>query len=395
MLATVTVFASCSCGNTTDTDTKKGKDTSLEQNDGNKESVLNSKYKVICLKDEDGNIASGFNENMTAFHMTLEKTTLLAMLGAERDMPEFWDMTVEEYAMLTGEVPDGLAPDTTLGEYYGEYAVDNAKQMIAAEYLYDIMKDMDTPQGKLIAESDKKLEAQVDNLVSQMQLSLGSKEDFESFITGLGITLKDFRKYYEMSQKKIDLGKVIDVSEEEKIGYFVDNYVVVKHILVNTAFKYNDEGTQQVQLTQEEIDAKKSELELIEARLSAGETFEEIYNEYNAAGKNDDPGVFYNPDGYLVSESSSYVPEFKEAALDMEIGEVRTVETDYGYHVMMRCHLDPERYNESTAEYNSITSTLTNKKLNEMLKPYIDRITVDTETLDKYTIASVPMMIVP
>jgi len=102
-----------------------------------------------------------------------------------------------------------------------------------------------------------------------------------------------------------------------------------------------------------------------------------------------------NPDGYLVSENSSYVPEFKEAALTMEIGEVRTVKTEFGYHVMMKCPLDPERYIESAAEYNSITSILTNKKLNELLKPYIDKITVDQETLDKYTIASVPMMQMP
>ena len=190
-------------------------------------------YDVIYLVDDKGNIASGFNENMLSFHMSMEKTTLLVQLGITTDVPELWNMSMKEYGEMLGfEVIDSVA-DKTFAQLNDESAIETAKTMVAAEYLYDIMKKQDTVAGRLLSSADKKLEAQVDNTVSQLQLSIGSKEQFESFISGFGITLEDFRKYYEMSYKATELRKALDVSEEQKKEYFEDNYAIVKHILIN------------------------------------------------------------------------------------------------------------------------------------------------------------------
>ena len=345
------------------------------------------KYDVIYYVDDKGNIASGFNENMLSFHMSMEKTALLVQMGFNEDAPELWNMSLKEYGELLGfEVVDSLA-NTTFGQYNDQASIDIAKNMIAAEYLYDTMKNEDTVAGKLLSSADKKLEAQVDNTVSQLQLAIGSKEQFESFISGFGITLEDFRKYYEMSYKATELRKALDVSEEEKKEYFANNYAIVKHILINTNSKTNDMG-EKISLSEQEKLEKLNEVKKIEARLSSGEEFEAVYAEYDGQ----DPGTAYYTDGYFVTDNNMFMPEFQDAALDMNDGEVRTVYTSYGAHIMKKYPMDAEKYNLYSDVESEITTVLTNAEYTKLLAPYVQKIEVNSEIAAKYSMATVPMM---
>lgn len=344
-------------------------------------------YDVIYLVDDKGNIASGFNENMLSFHMSMEKTTLLVQMGFMSDVPELWSMTMKEYGEMLGfEVVESVA-NKTFAQLNDESAIETAKTMIAAEYLFDTMKNEDTVAGRLLSSADKKLEAQVDNTVSQLQLSIGSKEQFESFISGFGITLEDFRKYYEMSYKATELRKALDVSEEEKKEYFANNYAIVKHILINTNSKTNDAG-ESVSLTEEEKNEKLSEVKTIEARLSAGEEFETVYAEYDGT----DPGTAYYTDGYFVTNNGKFVTEFQNAALGMEAGETRTVYTSYGAHIMKKYPMSPEKYNLYSDIESEITTVLTNVAYTKLLDPYIQKVEINREIAEKYSMATVPMM---
>ena len=344
-------------------------------------------YDVIYLVDDKGNIVSGFNENMLSFHMSMEKTTLLVQLGITTDVPELWDMTMKKYGEMLGfEVVDSVA-DKTFAQLNDESAIETAKTMVAAEYLYDTMKKQDTVAGRLLSSADKKLEAQVDNTVSQLQLSIGSKEQFESFISGFGITLEDFRKYYEMSYKATELRKALDVSEEQKKEYFEDNYAIVKHILINTNSKTNDMG-EKVSLSEQEKNEKLSEVKKIEARLSAGEEFETVYAEYDGQ----DPGTAYYTEGYFVTDNGKFMAEFEDAALDMTDGEIRTVYTSYGAHIMKKYPMDAEKYNLYSDVENEITTVLVNTAYKNLLTPYIEKVEVNREITAKYSMATVPMM---
>lgn len=94
--------------------------------------------------------------------------------------------------------------------------------------------------------------------------------------------------------------------------YVPEGYIRVKHILVS------DEDT-----------AK----DLI-ARLNAGEEFDALMAEYGT-----DPGMQSEPNkslGYLMNADTSFVPEFKEAALALQnVGDITApVKTDYGYHII-------------------------------------------------------------
>lgn len=345
------------------------------------------KYDAIYLEDDKGDIAVGFNENMVSYHMAMEKTSILRGMGLQEDMPELWTMTIGEYAKALGYEPEPSLKDMSFEEYYNDSAIKNAKRMVAASYLFDRMKGQDTVAGRLLAASDKKLEAQVDNVVSELQVSIGSKDDFESFISGLGITLEDFRKYYEMSFKTTELRKVVDVSEEEKMDYFAKNYSIVKHILINTNSKTNDAG-EKVSLTAEEKQAELDKVKQIEARLAAGEEYEVIYAEYEGT----DPGTAMYSEGYFVTDNNAFMPEFQNAALTMKEGEVRTVYTSYGAHIMKKYPMDPKKYSLYNDIKTDIESTLSTRAFNSLVNPYIDRVKTDDKILEDYTLSKVSML---
>lgn len=344
------------------------------------------KYDIIYFEN-DGEIVSGFNENMLSYHISMEKTTLLASMGFTTDAPELWNMTMKEYGEIIGFEVAKESENKTIAQIYDASAISTAKTMVAAAYLFDTIKKQDTVEGRVLKASDDRMEAQVDNIVSQLQLTMGSKEKFESFISGYGITLSDFRKYYEMSHKTSELRNAIDVSEEEKREYFKDNYAIVKHILINTNSKTNDAG-EKVSLTAQEKEAKLSEVKTIEARISAGEAYEEVYEEY----KGNDPGTDFYTEGYFVTNDSKYMPEFQDAALEMKEGEVRTVYTSYGAHIMKKYPMDSEKYNLYSEIYNEITKVIKEIKYIELVKPYVNMVKVKDSVAKKYSFATVPMM---
>ncbi len=94
--------------------------------------------------------------------------------------------------------------------------------------------------------------------------------------------------------------------------YIPDGYIRVKHILVK-----------------DEAAAKD-----LVSRINEGEDFDALMAEFGT-----DPGMQSEPNkslGYLMSADTSFVPEFKEAALTLQnIGDITPpVKTDYGYHII-------------------------------------------------------------
>ena len=126
-------------------------------------------------------------------------------------------------------------------------------------------------------------------------------------------------------------------SEQELKEYLDDQGIFyVKHILLKTT-----DGQDQP-LSDEEIAGKKTLADDLLAQLRAAEDmpakFDELMHAYS-----EDPGVATNPDGYVFGSSDSLVGGFREAALELEEGQLSgIVETDYGYHIMLRLALTDE-----------------------------------------------------
>ncbi|MDE6280676.1 MAG: peptidylprolyl isomerase [Oscillospiraceae bacterium] len=144
---------------------------------------------------------------------------------------------------------------------------------------------------------------------------------------------------------------------EQELDEYLDSQGVfaVKHILLKTV----DDNNQP--LGEDVIAHKKETAEHLLTLLQGWDNlqshapenegqdleakFDELMNEYS-----EDGGLATNPDGYVFDGTSSLVGGFREAALELEIGGLSgIVETDYGYHIMLRLPLTEE----TKAEYGA------------------------------------------
>lgn len=127
-------------------------------------------------------------------------------------------------------------------------------------------------------------------------------------------------------------------------GYYMQK-VTVKHILIKTI---NDDGTPK---SEEEQTKAKVEADEILEKVQSGEDFVTLVQEYS-----EDTGSL-TTDGEITFGRGEMVPQFEEASFDMEIGEIRLVQTDYGWHIIRLEAIpvitteDYEAYQDSLQQY--------------------------------------------
>ncbi len=148
--------------------------------------------------------------------------------------------------------------------------------------------------------------------------------------------------------------------------------------------------------TTEEIRAAIDRATLIEEQCVKGNytLFDSLVDKYS-----EDVGMTEYPNGYYLTKDTHYdSPEVVEALFEMETGEIRTVHSDYGIHVVMKYELDEGGYADSdnsdffvsndTGNY-VFMSKLKEELLAEYLKKYIDKIEINEELLEGVDIKSV------
>lgn len=184
---------------------------------------------------------------------------------------------------------------------------------------------------KLLLQQAAKLKIKVsdDDVDAFISTQLGqtgmTKESFESILKGQGTTMQDMRTIYK---KQLTIAKLFeteikdDISptkeevnnyyEEHKQEFFKPQQVTVRHILINL-----ENGTEE-------------RVALVEGLLDKGEDFCDLVKNYSSDfGSTDKCGEYTFGKGVMVKE-------FEDAAFDMEIGEIRTVKSQFGYHIMKK-----------------------------------------------------------
>ena len=113
-----------------------------------------------------------------------------------------------------------------------------------------------------------------------------------------------------------------------------------KHILLLTT----DPSTREP-LDEAAIAQKKEQIDGFLAQLRAAEDpialFDQLMNEHS-----EDGGLAANPEGYTTSRGEMVAP-FENAALALKDGEISdVVESEFGYHIILRLPLDPADYRD-------------------------------------------------
>ncbi len=132
-----------------------------------------------------------------------------------------------------------------------------------------------------------------------------------------------------------------DYSDKDTLAYAEDQGVLAcKHILLMTVDASTGENLDEEQI--EEKKAKADELyeqlkEVQEDPEELEELFDQLMNE-----NSEDTGLAANPDGYQFVPGVM-VPIFETTTQDLEeYGLSEPVESDYGYHIILRLPVDPD-----------------------------------------------------
>lgn len=140
-----------------------------------------------------------------------------------------------------------------------------------------------------------------------------------------------------------------DITTEQAEEYFLSNYVTVKHILY---------------LTQDLTDEKKLEKkEKAEANLAAIQAGTAEFSDFE--DDNEDSNIEY------TFTYGTMVSQFEEAAYDMEVGELRVVETAYGYHLMLKEELDTDAFDNIESE---VKAAMSSRRIKEQAQTLLDKI---------------------
>ena len=241
------------------------------------------------------------------------------------------------------EVSDGITQ--------GQSILDSAVRVAAS---YRLVPEMGAKEG--VAIPQETLDA-MDKDLASLREKMGSDETYTHYFWMSMMTPELFEELYlsgEMSgllqEKYFGEGSEGYPTDAEVLTYAQDELGVyrAKHILLKTVdttqtVEQEDGTTAYAPLDEATIQEKKAKADELLAQLRAAEDpvalFDTLMNE-----NSEDEGLATNPDGYTAYKGQM-VPAFEDTALALKDGEIsEVVESNFGYHIILRLPLDPADY---------------------------------------------------
>ena len=335
-------------------------------------------------------------ENMYTYWISVYKSYYLKMLGGE-------DTETYLTSAFTVQNDRGELEETTVGAYLGERIRDIIDSNCISLYLFDYYK-LSLP-ASVVSAVNETVNAEIENA--------GGRKALNEALAPIGLNADSLREMYLADEKishvyeylygdaQLGTNGAEPITNEQYNNFYQENYACVRHIYIRTADKnIVDENGNAVldeqgnvvtaELTAEEAAAKLALCGDLMARLNAGEDFKTLEAEYS-----EDAGRHTLTEGYVLSRTTALPDEFIDAAFDMEIGELRRVDASYATHLMLRCELPPMIWN--TPAYESLMGDfkeyVKSEVYAEKIAPMIEKISYDTDLLDKHTIYNTPITI--
>jgi hypothetical protein len=226
---------------------------------------------------------------------------------------------------------------------YSQYFISSAKNMVVQYHALEM--NAKAAGAELTAEDEESLQELLDSDIVSCCGEGSTAEDFYDYLESMYVS-EDLYNYINSVSclytncfdklYSVDGGAISDADVQSYIE--ANGYMTAKHILLKTVDAdgnaISDEEKAERLATAEEIVAQLDAVSDQDARITL---FEELMAEYNEDSSED-----YYPGGYCFA-SGDMVEEFETATA--ALGEYETsgvVESDYGYHIILRLPTTPD-----------------------------------------------------
>lgn len=244
-----------------------------------------------------------------------------------------------------------------------------------AAVLYQVVRNKAKELGvTLTDEQTGQLTASLDGAKEQA----GGQEAYLNWLEANCISEEGFAALNEVGylsqgvREKLSQAGELTVTEADVANFVEDEGIyAAKHILISTRHR-NDDGSYE-DFSPEEKEAAFAQVQDLREQLrKAGDDealFDTLMKEHSQDGR-DEEGNLYYPQGYDFVYPGQMVSEFENGALALEVGQVsEPIETDYGYHIILRIQPNMDTVREYCTE---------DYKLNTLMQQWVDQAQVTT-----------------
>lgn len=262
--------------------------------------------------------------------------------------------SVEQYIGTVSDFSQPCSFDDS--QTYAQFFLSDALSMVTQYHALDANA---RALGAEISEEDEaSLQDILDSDIVTCVGDDGTEEEFYDYLDGLYVSpelynyINSVSVLYTNAFNQLYGADGSAVSDEETTAFADANgYMTAKNILISTQDAEgedlsDEEKAEKLATAQEIADQLAAETDT-DARIAL---FDELSAQYN-----DDTGAAYYPDGYCFA-SGDMVDEFYDAAEALGEYEVSApVESDYGYHIIMRMPRTPDDVVEYYSEDEQYT----------------------------------------
>lgn len=263
--------------------------------------------------------------------------------------------------------------DKTWSDLLMDVVLEDTQNLLICEYLYDNVYGLElTKEDELV----------MDEQFAAYESAAGGKTAFSEMLSAYSADTETFERYLELVVKQLGLQNhlygiengVRRIDENVIKQTFADGYAIVTHIYFNTVTKENPSG-QLISLTEEEAAEKRTLAESVYNMIMAGEDFYVLKEQYTEDLYESE----YYPNGFFVTNDSTFPAAFTTAALEMAVGDYKLVDSGNGLHILYKLPMDESLYNSNEDVYSTIYSRLMSVDYSKLLNEHIGKIRINDE----------------
>lgn len=297
-------------------------------------------------------------------------------------------------AFWNSEVQEGL----TAAEYLDGLTLESVKTYLVCSLLFD--------KYRLAFEKDE-LQS-IDNYISDLikEYADGSKNVMNTVLGKYGINTKILKNVYLEEEKVAKVfnylygeGGEMALTEEDYEQFYKENFVHVQMIYVENISRYktdangnritDDDGHFQIEpMTGEEKEKKDAVVNAVMDGLEAGEDFNSLYEKYSELTDYDN-GHYYSTVTDYGGETVYYSIVAKVSGID--VGEVVSVESEMGTCIVQKLEMDSGAWKDEKNEdfFIGFEDSAQQYSFLELIKSYYEKIEINEEILEKYSVRNV------